>query len=87
MTHIHFKFCIRKFLLEIKRVLLKLSFLCISTIFFHSSKPSSNANGIQSCYMKTKSVFAKLSIRERSMVFVLSVVEIEKVRKVCQASN
>lgn len=59
VTHIHFKFCIRKILLEIKWVLLKSSFLCIATIFHHFSKPSSNANGIQSCYMKTKSTICQ----------------------------
>lgn len=36
--------------------------------------------------MKTKSVSAKLSIRESDTILFFSVVENEKVRKVCQAS-
>lgn len=37
--------------------------------------------------MKTKSLSAKLFIRERNTIFVVSVIEVEKIRKVCQASH
>lgn len=36
--------------------------------------------------MKTKSLYDKLLIWERNTVFVVSIIEVEKIRRVCQAS-